>query len=137
MVRVMAKDLVRTRQHIKKFVVMKANIQAVSLKVQTLKSQDAMAQVGLHNVLFLFQTKHEFQAVKGVASAMKSMNMQLNLPSIQSIMKEFETQSEIMDVKESMMGETIDDAMAKPDDEEEMENVVSQVRFPFTAKMCI
>ncbi len=45
-VRVMAKDLVRTRQHIKKFIIMKANIQAVALKVQTLKSQDAMAQVG-------------------------------------------------------------------------------------------
>lgn len=41
----MAKDLVRTRQYVKKFILMKANIQAVSLKVQTLKSQDAMAQV--------------------------------------------------------------------------------------------
>lgn len=41
----MAKDLVRTRRYIKKFIIMKANIQAVSLKVQTLKSQDAMAQV--------------------------------------------------------------------------------------------
>jgi charged multivesicular body protein 2A len=44
-VRVMAKDLVRTRQYRKKFVMMRANIQAVSLKVQGLKSQDAMAQV--------------------------------------------------------------------------------------------
>jgi charged multivesicular body protein 2A len=41
----MAKDLVRTRQYVKKFIMMRANIQAVSLKVQTLKSQDAMAQV--------------------------------------------------------------------------------------------
>lgn len=41
----MAKDLVRTRQYRKKFVTMRANIQAVSLKVQGLKSQDAMAQV--------------------------------------------------------------------------------------------
>lgn len=41
----MAKDLVRTRQYRKKFVMMRANIQAVSLKVQGLKSQDAMAQV--------------------------------------------------------------------------------------------
>ena len=43
----MARDLVRTRQHIQKFIMMKANIQAVALKVQTSKSQDAMAQVGI------------------------------------------------------------------------------------------
>ena len=43
-VKIMAKDLVRTRKSIKKFMLMKANIQAVSLKIQTLKSQNAMAQ---------------------------------------------------------------------------------------------
>ena len=49
----MAKDLVRTRQYIKKFILMKANIQAVSLKVQTLKSQDAMAQVCKQTISFI------------------------------------------------------------------------------------
>jgi len=34
-VKVMAKDLVRTRQHIKKFMLMRANMQAVSLKMTT------------------------------------------------------------------------------------------------------
>merc|ERR1719365_461579 len=43
-VKIMAKDLVRTRKAIKKFMLMKANIQAVSLKIQTLKSQNSMAQ---------------------------------------------------------------------------------------------
>ena len=43
-VKIMAKDLVRTRRYVKKFMLMKANIQAVSLKIQTLKSQNAMAQ---------------------------------------------------------------------------------------------
>ena len=43
-VKIMAKDLVRTRWYVKKFMLMKANIQAVSLKIQTLKSQNAMAQ---------------------------------------------------------------------------------------------
>jgi len=109
-VRVMAKDLVRTRQHVKKFIMMKANIQAVALKVQTLKSQDAMAQ-----------------AMKGVTRAMKSMNQQLNLPQIQMIMNEFEKQTDIMDMKEEMMGETIDDAMGTADDETETEQVVQQV----------
>uniref|UniRef100_A0A7E4W4R1 Charged multivesicular body protein 2a n=1 Tax=Panagrellus redivivus TaxID=6233 RepID=A0A7E4W4R1_PANRE len=109
-VRVMAKDLVRTRQYVKKFINMRANIQAVSLKVQTLKSQDAMAQ-----------------AMKGVTRAMQSMNKQLNLPQIQKIMMEFEKQTEIMDMKEEMMGDAIDDAMGDADDEEETEQVVAQV----------
>lgn len=43
-VKIMALDLVRTRRYVKKFMLMKANIQAVSLKIQTLKSQNTMAQ---------------------------------------------------------------------------------------------
>jgi len=76
-VKIMAKDLVRTRRAVKKFMMMRANIQAVALKIQTLKSQDAMAQ-----------------AMKGVTKAMMSMNKQLKLPQIQKIMQEFEKQSE-------------------------------------------
>lgn len=53
----MAKDLVRTRKHIKKFTLMKANIQGVSLKIQTLRSQNAMAD-----------------AMQGVTRAMQNMN---------------------------------------------------------------
>jgi charged multivesicular body protein 2A len=56
-VKVMAKDLVRTRAAVKKFMLMKANIQAVSLKITTLKSNHAMAQ-----------------AMKGVTRAMATMN---------------------------------------------------------------
>ncbi|KAG8034090.1 hypothetical protein G9C98_008571 [Cotesia typhae] len=56
-VKIMAKDLVRTRRYVKKFMLMKANIQAVSLKIQTLKSQNTMAN-----------------AMKGVTRAMQNMN---------------------------------------------------------------
>lgn len=58
----MAKDLVRTRRYTKKFMLMKANIQAVSLKIQTLRSQNTMAQ-----------------AMKGVTRAMQSMNKWVSL----------------------------------------------------------
>ncbi|KAG8230277.1 hypothetical protein J437_LFUL009450, partial [Ladona fulva] len=101
-VKIMAKDLVRTRRYCKKFMLMKANIQAVSLKIQTLRSQNAMAQ-----------------AMKGVTKAMQNMNKQLNLPQIQRILHEFEKQSEIMDMKEEMMNDAIDDAMEDEGDEEE------------------
>ena len=56
----MAKDLVRTRRYVKKFIMMRANIQAVSLKIQTLKANDSMAT-----------------AMKGVTKAMAAMNKQV------------------------------------------------------------
>ncbi|CAN7993865.1 unnamed protein product [Ixodes pacificus] len=112
-VKIMARDLVRTRRQVKKFILMRANIQAVSLKIQTLRSQNAMAQ-----------------AMKGVTRAMQNMNRQLNLPQIQKIMQEFEKQSEIMDMKEEMMNDAIDDAMGDDEDEEErqvVDAIVSEV----------
>lgn len=66
----MAKDLVRTRRYVRKFMLMKANIQAVALKIQTLKSQSTMAQ-----------------AMRGVTRAMATMNRQLNMPQIQKILQ--------------------------------------------------
>ncbi|XP_022168457.1 charged multivesicular body protein 2a [Myzus persicae] len=109
-VKIMARDLVRTRRYQKKFMVMKANIQAVSLKIQTLKSQNAMGQ-----------------AMKGVTKAMQNMNRQLNLPQIQRILQEFEKQSEVMDMKEEVMNDAMDDAMEDEGDEEETDQIVTQV----------
>jgi len=109
-VKIMAKDLVRTRRQSRKFMLMKANIQAVSLKIQTLKSQNTMAQ-----------------AMKGVSRAMMNMNRQMNMPQIQQILHEFEKQSEIMDMKEEMINDAIDDAMEDEGDEEEGDAIVAQV----------
>merc|ERR1719369_365243 len=67
------------------------------------------------------------QAMKGVTKAMMSMNKQLKLPQIQQIMQEFEKQTEIMDMKEEMMSDVIDDAMGEEDDEEEGDAIVTQV----------
>ncbi|KAG7169032.1 Charged multivesicular body protein 2a-like 1 [Homarus americanus] len=67
------------------------------------------------------------QAMKGVTKAMMNMNKQLKLPQIQQIMQEFEKQTEIMDMKEEMMNDVIDDAMGDEDDEEESDAIVSQV----------
>ncbi|KFP79368.1 Charged multivesicular body protein 2a, partial [Acanthisitta chloris] len=86
----------------RKFITMRANVQAVALKIQTLKSNSSMAQ-----------------AMKGVTKAMATMNRQLKLPQIQKIMQEFEKQAEIMDMKEELMNDAIDDAMGDEDDEEE------------------
>lgn len=51
-VKIMAKDLVRTRRYVRKFMLMKANIQAVSLKIQTLKSQNTMSEAMKGNSIY-------------------------------------------------------------------------------------
>lgn len=65
--------------------------------------------------------------MKGVTKAMMNMNKQMKLPEIQKIMQEFEKQSEIMDMKEEMMSDVIDDALGDEDDEEESDAIVTQV----------
>ncbi|KAI8060277.1 charged multivesicular body protein 2a [Gongronella butleri] len=108
--KVMAKDLVRTRRYIQKFQQMKAQLQAVGLRIQTLRSSQQMAD-----------------AMRGATRAMGAMNRQMNLPQIQKIMMEFEQQSEMMDMKDDMIADTIDDVMEEEDDEEESEEIVNKV----------
>jgi len=100
---VMAKDLVRTRHSITKFYSLKSQLQGVSLRMQTLKSTQAMAD-----------------AMRGVTSAMKSMNTKLNIPSLQNILKEFERQNEKMEMTTEVMGDAIDDAFAVDDEVDEL-----------------
>ncbi|KAF9164002.1 ESCRT-III subunit protein did4 [Actinomortierella ambigua] len=108
--KVMAKDLVRTRRYIQKFYAMKTQLQAVGLRIQGLRSNQQMAE-----------------AMRGATKAMGAMNRSMNLPQIQKIMMDFEKENEMMDMKEEMMSDTIDDAMEEEEDEEEEEAIVSQV----------
>src|SRR5690606_1554414 len=58
---------------------------------------------------------------------MVSMNNKMNIPQMTNIMKEFQKQSDMMDMKEEVMGDAIDDVMAGEEDEEEEEELVSSV----------
>lgn len=109
-VKVMAKDLIRTRHQITKFYALKSQLQGVSLRIQTLKSTQAMGE-----------------AMKGVTKAMGQMNRQMNLPALQKIMQEFERQNEKMEMVTEVMGDAIDDALEGDEEEEETEELVSQV----------
>merc|ERR1712137_681441 len=109
--RIMAKDLVRTRANIQKFHRMKSQLQAVSLRIQTIKSTAAMAN-----------------AMSGAARAMHAMNTSMNLPAMQRVMMEFEKQSEMMDMKEEMMEDTMDDLFEMDEDEDmETDEVINKV----------
>ncbi|CAO1943887.1 unnamed protein product, partial [Urochloa humidicola] len=109
-VKVMAKDLIRTRHQITKFYALKSQLQGVSLRIQTLKSTQAMGE-----------------AMKGVTKAMGQMNRQMNLPALQKIMREFEMQNERMEMVSEVMNDAIDDALEGDEEEEETEELVNQV----------
>ncbi|KAK9818100.1 hypothetical protein WJX72_007167 [[Myrmecia] bisecta] len=109
-VKVMAKSLVRNRHAVTKMYGLKSQLQAVSLRIQTLKSTQAMAD-----------------AMRGATKAMGAMNKQMNLPALSQIMREFEKQNERMEMTSEMMGDAIDDAFEGEDEEEESEDLVNQV----------
>ncbi|KAJ3340174.1 hypothetical protein HDU93_007263 [Gonapodya sp. JEL0774] len=108
--KIMAKDLVRTRRYIQKFYQMKTQLQGVSLKIQTMRSNQSMSE-----------------AMKGVTKAMRMMNAQIKLPQINQIMLDFERESSTLELKEEMMNEAIDGTMMEDEDEEEEERVVMEV----------
>ncbi|CAE6357653.1 unnamed protein product [Rhizoctonia solani] len=110
--KIMAKDLVRTRRYVQKFYQMRTQLQAVGLRIQTLRSNQQMAE-----------------AMRGATRAMASMNRGLNLPQIQRIMTEFEKESATMDMKEEMMSDAVDDVMDDEleDEEEEGDKILNQV----------
>ena len=54
----------------------------------------------------------------GVTKALRNMNKRLNLPQLQKIMMQFERESEIMDLKEETISDTIDDVIGEEDEDE-------------------
>ncbi|TGZ61700.1 hypothetical protein CRM22_007834 [Opisthorchis felineus] len=108
-VRILAKQIVRNDHYCKKFTLMRTNLEAVSLKLQTLKSTNAMGQT-----------------MKQVTQVMKRMNASMKLPQLQRIMMEFEKESGLLDSKEEMMSDAIDDALGE-DDIDESEAIVNSV----------
>ncbi|PLW46491.1 hypothetical protein PCASD_06297 [Puccinia coronata f. sp. avenae] len=77
--KVMARDLVRTRRYVAKFYSMRTQLQAVSLRLQTIRSNQQMAE-----------------AMQGATRAMAMMIRMMNLPQIQEIHMNFEKESSVM-----------------------------------------
>jgi charged multivesicular body protein 2A len=109
-VKTMAKDLVRTRAHITKFIEMRSHLQSCGLKLQTVKSHQAMGE-----------------AMKNTTKAMMTMNKAVNAPAMSKMMADFERENMKSDMMQEIMGEMLDDAMEEPGDEDETDKIVSQV----------
>jgi charged multivesicular body protein 2A len=66
------------------------------------------------------------QSMKGATGLLGSMNRQMNLPALQRIAMEFERENEIMDERQEMMDDAIDEVTGL-EDEEEGEDIVKEV----------
>ena len=66
------------------------------------------------------------QSMKGATQILGSMNRSMNLPALQRIAMEFERENDIMDQRQEMMDDAIDD-ITGVDEEEESDEVVEQV----------
>lgn len=66
------------------------------------------------------------QSMKGATRILGSMNRSMNLPALQRIAMEFERENDIMDQRQEMMDDAIDD-ITGVDEEEESDLIVEQV----------
>ena len=66
------------------------------------------------------------QSMKGATSLLGTMNRSMNLPALQRIAMEFEKENDIMDQRQEMMDDSIDDVTGL-EDEAEGEEVVKEV----------
>jgi len=65
-------------------------------------------------------------SMKGATTLLGSMNRSMNLPALQRIAMEFEKENDIMDQRQEVMDDAIDDVTGL-DDEVESDEVVNQV----------
>lgn len=67
------------------------------------------------------------QSMKGATMLLGSMNRQMNLPALQRIAMEFERENDVMDQRQEMMDDAIDEATGMEGEEEEGEDIVKEV----------
>lgn len=109
--KVQAKDLVRTKNYIKKFENMKTQLQAIALRIQAVRSSDQMTR-----------------SMREATVLLAGMNRSMNLPQLQRISMEFEKQNDLMDQRQEFMDESIDNVMGDElDEDEEAEEIVNKV----------
>jgi charged multivesicular body protein 2A len=118
----LAKQYVRSKQFINKFVMMETQLKGIALQMQTIKSTHAMGE-----------------AMKGVASAMQKVNKQFNLPELNKIMSDFMRENDIQETMQDTMSDALDDALMQDGTEDEEANILNQVMdelgLEFAAKL--
>lgn len=108
--KLMAKDLVRTRNIIKKFYTTKMQLQSVATNIQGMKVTNAMAL-----------------AMKSATAAIVGMNRQVSMPAMMAILREFEKQNDVMETKQEMMDDTVNEAADTEGDEQEQTDILAAI----------
>lgn len=107
-VKVLAVQIARTNRQIKHFTSARTNLQVIGHKLQTISCTETMART-----------------MKEITGVMKRMNAGTKPLELQKILMEFAKQSDLLESKEELISDAIDDAFE--DDEVESENVVNAV----------
>jgi charged multivesicular body protein 2A len=103
-----AKLVARTRTMIDRYCELQVNLEGIS------------QQIGMMGAVASMQ-----KAMKGAVKAMYRMNNLVGVPMMQRILREFDKQQNLMEMKDELMGDALDDALGG-DEIEEQENLVYQ-----------
>jgi charged multivesicular body protein 2A len=132
-VKIMAKDYVRCKRHVTKFLQLRTWLQGIGIQLQVRFPQLwRLLPASIPAILLLsLQTMKSVDAMAGAMKnatrAMVRMNARLNIPQLQSIMRTFGIESSKMEDTMEIMGDSMDDAFAVDDEETEENELVSQV----------
>lgn len=110
LIRIHIKQVMKTRKNIERFIVMKSQLNAVGLKMQTMHSHQALTK-----------------AMSGVYSCMQQMNLQSSVPEFQNIMKQFAKENEISEVNQERLNDMMDDTLGEEDTEIEEDDLYRQI----------
>ena len=66
-------------------------------------------------------------AMKGVTTALVTMNKRMNIPGLQKVMTEFMRENERADMTQEALGDTLDDAMAEEGSADQEDLIVNQI----------
>eukprot|EP01100_Stratorugosa_tubuloviscum_P004642 TRINITY_DN2167_c4_g1_i1.p1 TRINITY_DN2167_c4_g1~~TRINITY_DN2167_c4_g1_i1.p1 ORF type:complete len:233 (-),score=106.65 TRINITY_DN2167_c4_g1_i1:32-688(-) len=114
--KLLAKEIVRNRKQVEKLYKLRTQMQSLYLRLQTMASTAAIVD-----------------AMKSATSALKRMNNSLNVPEMQALMMEFERQSEMMDMKNEIINDTVEGLV---DDEQEEEEQTEELVNKLMDEIC-
>lgn len=109
-VKALSKELIRTRNATAKFYGTIGQLKSVSIRIRTIQSTAAMKN-----------------AMRDATKAMYLLNKQIDNKQLQQIMMTFERENEYMDIKQELMDDTIDGIMSNSMDDEQEEELISQI----------
>ncbi|KAK2951720.1 putative Charged multivesicular body protein 2a [Blattamonas nauphoetae] len=113
-----AKQIIRGRAQIQRLHQMRANLSSIELQIQIVSSQQAL--VG---------------CMKSMNRIMGTMSRQIKIPQMQKIMMDFQRQNDIMEQKQEIMDDAMDDAFGAADEDEEADVLVNQILDEFSIQM--